>query len=361
MSRTLLILGLAVFLAAPTALSQDDPKARRSLPPEVAEMLKARARAAAERRAAAADDRRPNAKPAAKKPLERPRVKPTPKAVVVRLDGRQFTRRKRIVYDVKHLPALDLAHIVGELLEAEPRTEPAATKGQSVVLVPEPITNVLIISGPPEVLEEVVDFVERLDRQPPMVRVRTLIAEITVDDPKRGQAHMLDELTTSVSDEGLDELAAALRKRPGLRILGRPQLTALGNQPAFLQLGQRVPRITGVQTSSVGRTNTVTMENVGLILGVTARVNAEGLITMEIDLEKSDLGPAAEGVPISVPSDGDPVVVPNVETLTVQTTISAASGQTVILGGIAARSGSRRKELILLVSPEVAAMKKAKR
>ena len=58
-----------------------------------------------------------------------------------------------------------------------------------------------------------------------------------------------------------------------------------------------MPRITGASVSSSGRVNNVEMENVGLILAVTARINDDGLVTMEVDLEKSQLGDADEGTP----------------------------------------------------------------
>ena len=293
--------------------------------------------------------------------IQRPSVKADARPIVVRLDDRHFGQRKRIVYRVKHVPALDLANTIGELLEGEPPAEPAAAaRTQSVALVADVITNTLIISASPQVLEQIVDLVEQLDRQPPMVQVRTLIAEIAVDDAEEGEAELLRELSGSVSDRKIDELAAALKKRAGLRILRRTQVTALDNQPAYIQLGQRVPRVTGAQISSGGRTRSVSMEDVGLTLGVTARVNADGLVTMEIDLKKSDLGPVEEGVPVAIPKEGDPIRTPTTETLTVQTTISAASGQTVVLGGIATKSGSRRSELIMLVSPRISRTKKAK-
>ena len=321
MLRTLLTSMLVVLVGSPVALSQES--------------------------------RMPETKPAVKKAADKPRVKAASKPVAVRVDARQFTGRERTVYHVKHVPAIDLANTLGELLRSETEEDAPAAKGQAVVLVPDPITNTLIVSAPAEVLEEIAYLVRELDRRPSLVRVRTLIAEITVADPKDGDAVALDDVTTSVSDKSIDELAAALKKRPGLRILARPQLTALDNQPAYLQLGQRVPRITGATVSSRGRVNNVELENVGLILGVTTRVNDDKLLTMEIDLEKSALGPEEEGVPLVVSDDGKPVRASNVDTLTVQTTISAASGQTVIVGGMSAKSETRRKEVILLASPEI--------
>jgi hypothetical protein len=108
----------------------------------------------------------------------------------------------------------------------------------------------------------------------------------------------------------------------------------LDNQPAFIQVGERVPRITGTSINQVGQVNSVALENVGLILGVTPRISPEGMVVMEIDAEKSDVGPEIEGIPVSVSSQGEVIRSPRVNITTAQTTVSAASGQTIVIGGL---------------------------
>jgi hypothetical protein len=78
----------------------------------------------------------------------------------------------------------------------------------------------------------------------------------------------------------------------------------------------------------------VALENVGLILGVTPRISPEGMVVMEIDAEKSDVGPEIEGIPVSVSSQGQVIRSPRVNITTAQTTVSAASGQTIVIGGL---------------------------
>jgi len=119
-----------------------------------------------------------------------------------------------------------------------------------------------------------------------------------------------------------------------MEILSRPQVMTLDNQPAFIQVGERVPRITGTSINQVGQVNSVALENVGLILGVTPRISPEGMVVMEIDAEKSDVGPEIEGIPVSVSSQGQVIRSPRVNITTAQTTVSAASGQTIVIGGL---------------------------
>ena len=114
-----------------------------------------------------------------------------------------------------------------------------------------------------------------------------------------------------------------------------------------------MPRVTGTTVSSRGRANSVTLENVGTILGVTGRVTDDNVVTLEIDLERSHLGSEDEGTPVAVSEEGSVVRTPHVKTLTVQTTVSLASGQTVLLGGMVHQTDQRWGELLLLLQPEI--------
>ncbi len=60
-----------------------------------------------------------------------------------------------------------------------------------------------------------------------------------------------------------------------MEILSRPQVMTLDNQPAFIQVGERVPRIVGTSINQVGQVNNIELENVGLILGVTPRISPD--------------------------------------------------------------------------------------
>jgi hypothetical protein len=75
-----------------------------------------------------------------------------------------------------------------------------------------------------------------------------------------------------------------------------------------------------------------------LIIGVTPRISPEGNVVMEIDAEKSKLGPESEGIPVSISANGNVIRSPRVDTITAQATVSAADGETIILGGLISRS-----------------------
>jgi len=141
-------------------------------------------------------------------------------------------------------------------------------------------------------------------------------------------------LVLSASSRNVSVLIRALQESRRVEILSRPQVRTLDNQPAFIQVGQRVPRIIGSTVNQNGQSNSVALENVGLIIGVTPRVSPDGNVVMEIDAEKSQLGPETDGVPVAVSVDGTVIRSPRVDTTTAQATVSAADGETIVLGGL---------------------------
>jgi len=145
-------------------------------------------------------------------------------------------------------------------------------------------------------------------------------------------------LVLSASSENVSFLLRALQDSRRLEILSRPQVLTLDNQQAFIQVGQRVPRIVNSIITQQNTQNVVALENVGLIIGVTPRISPEGNVVMEIDAEKSKLGPESEGIPISIAQNGTVIRSPRVDTITAQATVSAADGETIILGGLISRS-----------------------
>ena len=142
-------------------------------------------------------------------------------------------------------------------------------------------------------------------------------------------------LVLSAQSSSISVLLRALAQKSRVDILQRPQIMTLDNQPAFIQVGQRVPRITGVSNNATtGNTNSITLDNVGLILGITPRISPDGLVVMEIDVERSSLESDTTGIPIYTSPTGQVIRSPIIDATTAQTTVSAMSDQTVVIGGL---------------------------
>ncbi|MCC7475234.1 MAG: hypothetical protein IT425_07550 [Pirellulales bacterium] len=184
----------------------------------------------------------------------------------------------------------------------------------------------------------------------------------------------------SASSNSLSVLLRALQEKRRMEVLSRPQLMALDGQPGYVQVGQNVPRIVATNIDTLGgQTNSITYEAVGLILQVVPRISPDGLVVMQITANKSEVGPEAEGIPISVSNNGQVLRAPRIDITQALTTVSAISGQTVVLGGLLQTrkfdvhrrvplladipllgdlfrydsSSSERRELLIILTPQI--------
>jgi hypothetical protein len=185
-----------------------------------------------------------------------------------------------------------------------------------------------------------------------MVRVEFVLAEVPAGD-QSGPTGPNPDAKGSGADRTEPLRPAALPK--GSEILAEGELTTLENQPAYLRVGRREARVVGSSVSQMGIVNSVTFENVGTKIGLTPRVAADRTVAVQVDLEDSRLGPREAGVVIMAPDKGEPVRTPNVEMLSVQTTVRIADGKTVVIGGMARESKSG-KHLMIWLTPHVMSM-----
>jgi type II secretion system protein D len=138
----------------------------------------------------------------------------------------------------------------------------------------------------------------------------------------------------SASSSNLSFLLRALQESRRLEVLSRPQIMALDGQEGQVQVGARVPRVTGTQVTQFGQTNSIEYEPVGIILRVTPRISPDGQVVMTVYAEKSEVGEEEDGIPISVSVDGEVLRAPQIQSTQAETTVSATSGQTVVLSGL---------------------------
>ncbi len=140
-------------------------------------------------------------------------------------------------------------------------------------------------------------------------------------------------LVLSAASDSVNLLIRALEEEGRAQILSRPQVMALNNQPAFIQVGQDIARYSGSTSTNTGVSQNVTDVPTGLILSIEPRINDDGVVVMTVDADKSELGSELDGTRLSDGSGGTFVVKP-INRTTAQTTISAKSGQTVVIGGL---------------------------
>jgi general secretion pathway protein D len=315
--------------------------------------------------------------------------------LLTRLDEQALNQRQTVVLRLSNAPAVDIATRVNEWLSSRETSiqtaDPTFASRKFVILVPEEVSNSLIVSALPEHLYETVRVIERLDRRPPMLAIKVLLAEVNlsmleefgaefgVQDSllfdrgigvigfpfnQAGIGNNSDAvslatrnaiggqglsnlgvgrinsdlgyggLVLSAGSDSLNILLRALENKSCARILDKPHLMTLENQNGSFLKGQTVARISGVTNTQFGVTNNITDVDVGVIISVTPRVSQDGMIILKVDAQKSKLSPENEGVPVFVDAAGNVVRSPNIDKIQLQSTVMARSGQTIVLSGI---------------------------
>jgi general secretion pathway protein D len=127
----------------------------------------------------------------------------------------------------------------------------------------------------------------------------------------------------------------ALHTVTSVKVLSNPSLVVINNQTASLQVGDVVPVSTGsatVLTTSNTVVNTIDYRNTGIILRVSPRINANGNVRLEVEQEISSVSPTTAAS-----------LTPTVSERLVKSSISVATGQTVLLAGLISeqQSGTR--------------------
>jgi type II secretion system protein D len=146
-------------------------------------------------------------------------------------------------------------------------------------------------------------------------------------------------LALSAASDSVNILLRTLQDAKRLQVLSRPQIMTLDGQPARIQVGQTVPRVSNTTSNAAGFQTGVVEEDVGLIMDITPRVNQDGLIVMNVALERSALS-NTDSVEIS-----DGVFQQIINRTQADTVISAYNGQTVVFAGLITKqreSASRR-------------------
>ncbi|OLP57742.1 type II secretion system protein GspD [Xaviernesmea oryzae] len=166
----------------------------------------------------------------------------------------------------------------------------------------------------------------------------------------------------------------ALHALTSVKILSSPSLVVLDNQTASLQVGNQVAIKTqssqSTDSTSAPVINNITYKDTGIILNVAPRVGADGVVTLDIQQEISNVVDNSGG------RDG---LTPTISQRRVKSQIAVPSGQTVMLAGLISnkttngRSGlpgsqnwgflgellsthdnhAERNELVIFIKPQV--------
>lgn len=207
-------------------------------------------------------------------------------------------------------------------------------------------TNSLLILANQAGFDKIVAAIKRLDESPRQVLIEVMIAEVSLTDDfslgvewtfthgdrRSGKLDVGDAgigaLTpgfslTQVNLAGTSVQAALnmLAANGKVNVLSSPHIMVADNQTAKIQVGRSIP----ISQSTLNGTTTVNSTSyldTGVILSVTPRINAGGLVNLEIDQE------------FSVPSTSTTSTAPTISKRTAKTKMTAQSGETMVMGGL---------------------------
>ena len=285
--------------------------------------------------------------------------------IIETLDSSEALERKTEVYRLKNAQAPDVGTAIRSFLDQERQrvtqvlgTDAVGTAQRllerEVAIVPEQVSNTLLLSASPRYFEQIHQIIEELDQAQSQVLIQVLLAEVTLDSNRDlgfewtftknvgngwnvgtgtdfgipTQMQNFGGYSALVTGNNMNFLMRALENDGRVEVLSRPQILTADNKVASINIGQRVPIITGSSTTPQGgQINTFDYRDVGVNLTVTPRITGEGFVKIDVGATNSSL--ASSSVEIN-----DKATVPIINERRASTTVTVQSGQTVVIGGL---------------------------
>ena len=253
---------------------------------------------------------------------------------------------------------------------------------RSVTIWADAQTNALVVTAPPKIMRSVMAIVDRLDIRRAQVLLEGILVELTIDksadlgvnwliadrdadgnflpaggfiQPVNGTgigeiiqgvqnpdsiAALPSGLTLGVGrivTNGLSwaALIRALQATGNTNIIATPSVMTLDNEEAEIKVAKEVPILTGSYTNqgitgSQGQVNpfqTISREEVGIILKITPQINDGGSVVLKISQEASSVAASSEQVLAAQQG-----LIINQRTVT--TKVLAEDGGIIVLGGL---------------------------
>ncbi len=219
-------------------------------------------------------------------------------------------------------------------------------------VVPNTSNNSLLVMAEPRIWRSVKSILKKLDVVPAQVLVEVSIWEVTLDNSLRYGVEWFFENELNGGDLGVASLDLdssginatvpgfsylvndiaggwsavinTLDKVSRVDVLSSPSVLVLDNETAEINVGDQQPVRTGTTVTDGGTTTeNIQFKDTGVRLKVSPRVNASGLVIMEIDQEVTDVGniDAATGQRAFLRRN-------------ISSKVAIQSGDTIVLGGL---------------------------
>ena len=300
-----------------------------------------------------------------------------------------ITKEKKADFKEKVVPP-EYPRGVKPIPSAPTPTTPAPAKEEAgavpegeINIVVDETNNALVVRAFARDYKSILETIKKLDVFPKQVLIETFLADITLDDTYKYGIEWAKFVTTSGHKQTTEAQGAVAGMQPPtdpfnaalatgsfirysivelggrfsaainaaaadnrLNVISSPHILASNNKEAKIQIGTSEPLLTNTYTTTSTSTSqviegTIEYKDVGIILTITPRISDAGLITLEIQVEKSD----AATKDVFGRTD-----VPYFNKTTAKTTLSVSEGQTIVIGGLIEDTRKRNKSGVPLLS-----------
>ena len=309
------------------------------------------------------------------------RGKPRPIAEVMKiidkLDRPATTTDSTQVVLLSHADAENISKILTSVVGQS--TKASKEANQDVTIAADTTLNAIVVKADPGTMSEILSLLEKLDTPRAQVMIEAAIVEVAIDEgsslgvemaagdeggdsvplvstslngvistllagtisPDNSQISVINGLSSitsptlagaKIDTEGVSfgAVVNALANNSDANLLSTPSILTLDNQEAKILVGREVPFRTGsFSTTGDGTSNpftTVNRQDVGIELVVTPHVFENNDVRMEILQKITNV--------INTPVGGSAFADVVTSKRTIETTVLAADGQTIVLGGL---------------------------
>ncbi len=214
-------------------------------------------------------------------------------------------------------------------------------------------TRSVVVITDPKTHDAIAKVIESLDHPRPQVLIKVVFVEVELD--KGLDAGLEGSYTFSASRSGtvgsLFGMASAVSSAdPGIfgtitssnwsatlhalatcgkaKVLSRPSIMARNNQEAVIVVGKEVPIVTNSEVTDGGNTiNTISYQDVGIILRVTPFITGNKSVEMIVAPEISEL--SGSSVTLSTSA-----AAPIINKRSAETVVVTPNAQTIVIGGL---------------------------
>jgi len=236
----------------------------------------------------------------------------------------------------------------------------------NVKIIPDAINNSIIIVSTPQEYESILPIIKQLDAVPLQVLIDATVVSVTLTDNLKygiewylrqagghtsvgsgltgaSLGNLVGQGATAFATGGLSlvtnagsvqALLSAEADKGNVNVISSPSIMVLNNQQAKINVGDQVPIQTGTLGSVVGNSgvtgantaiqSSIQYKDTGVTLDVKPRVNANGMVIMEIKQIVSTPVTTTTGV----------TTTPTIQKKEIESFIAVKDGETIVLGGL---------------------------